>query len=445
MELDQEDIYTVSRLNNEVKSILEECFPYIWVEGEISNFAAPHSGHFYFSLKDATAQVRCAMFRSNQRKLNFTPKDGLHVMIKARVSLYENRGEYQLIAEAMEERGEGKLRREFELLKKKLEAAGLFAESHKKPLPPYPTKIGVITSATGAAIRDILTVLKRRYPCVPVIIYPTLVQGTTAAPTIVKAIATANQRQECDVLILSRGGGSLEDLWPFNEEIVAHAIYKSDIPIISGIGHEVDFTIADFVADVRAPTPSAAAEIATPDRMELLAILARQTHQLSRQMHNKISHSQQQIDWTSKHLLQLHPKRKLLEKTQQLDYFELHLVQLQHRFLNKLQLKWQENSAALLQQNPQNRIQACQYEAHGLLQQLSNLMRNQLDHKQNLLANAASTLDAISPLATLKRGFAIVTKGQKVLHSSHDVAVGDEVSVTLSQGKMQCTVDTVLE
>src|SRR3990167_11367189 len=259
----QTEVYTVSRLNNEVKFILEDRFPWVWVEGEISNFAAPHSGHWYFSLKDNTAQVRCAMFRGQQRKLIFTPKDGMHVLINARVSLYENRGEFQLIAESMEERGEGKLRRAFEMLKKKLETAGLFDPLHKKKLPSFPKQIGIITSETGAAIADILTILKRRFPSIPIIVYPTLVQGTLAAPSIVKALKTANRRNECDVIILARGGGSLEDLWAFNEEIVAYAIFESDIPIISGVGHEIDFTIADFVADVRAPTPSAAAEMIT--------------------------------------------------------------------------------------------------------------------------------------------------------------------------------------
>src|SRR3990167_2179819 len=215
-----ESIYSVSRLNSEVRTLLENTFPLVWIEGEISNFAAPNSGHWYFSLKDANAQIRCAMFRGNQRKLNFLPKDGLHVLLRARVSLYENRGEFQLIAEYIEDRGEGKLRRAFEALKKKLQLAGLFDPAHKKTLPAFPRHIGVITSPTGAAIRDILTVLKRRYPCASVIIYPTLVQGTAAAPHIVNAFQIATRRNECDVLILARGGGTLEDLWSFNEESV---------------------------------------------------------------------------------------------------------------------------------------------------------------------------------------------------------------------------------
>ena len=437
----REEVYTVSRLNNAVKTILEGSFPFVWVEGEISNFAAPHSGHFYFSLKDANAQVRCAMFRGNQRKLNFTPKDGLHVLIKARVSLYENRGEYQLIAEAMEERGEGKLRRAFEALKKKLEAAGLFADTHKKPIPLFPRQIGVITSATGAAIRDILTVLKRRYPCVPVVIYPTLVQGSTAAPTIVQALETANHRKECDVLIVSRGGGSLEDLWPFNEEIVAQAIYRSDIPVISGIGHEVDFTIADFVADIRAPTPSAAAEIATPDKIELLQKLQRYLHQLTRQMQNKLSTTKQHINWSHKHLLQQHPKRRLTEKMQMLDFYELTLVQLQHRRLNKLQSRTQDLESKLQRVTPLNQIRILQNQSSLLLQKVQNIMQSCIDKKKNQFVNAAAKLDALSPLATLQRGYAIATdKNQHVLRSANEVNIGDAINVRLLQGTVECEV-----
>ena len=335
------------------------------------------------------------MFRGNQRGLGFTPKDGMHVLIKARVSLYENRGEFQLIADLMEERGEGKLRRAYELLKKKLEAAGLFAEEHKKSLPAFPTQIGVITSATGAAIRDIITVLKRRAPSVPIVIYPTLVQGETAAPAIVRAIQTANARNECDVLILARGGGSLEDLWPFNEEIVAHAIYQSQLPIISGIGHEVDFTIADFVADQRAPTPSAAAEIISADNGELIQRLTRSQKQIIRLMQQKLVTTKQHLSWIQKHLAQQHPKRQLTEKMQRLDFCEM---------------------------------------------TLAHLIRAAIAKRQALLANAATKLEALSPLATLSRGFSITTKEQHVLHRASDVSVGDVINVRLEQGALECAV-----
>lgn len=440
-EQEQEKIYTVSRLNSEVRLTLENNFPFVWVEGEISNFAAPNSGHWYFSLKDAGAQVRSAMFRSNQRHLGFVPKDGLHVLVKARVSLYENRGEFQLIVEHMEERGEGKLRRAFELLKKKLEAAGLFDVAHKKPLPLIPKQIGVVTSPTGAAIRDILTVLKRRFPCVPVIIYPTLVQGSTAAPTIANAIQIANHRNECDVLILARGGGSLEDLWPFNEEIVANAIYKSHIPTISGVGHEVDFTIADFVADKRAATPSAAAEIATPDRAELLQVAARDHAHFMRNMRLKLIAAKQQLDWMQKHLAQQHPKRRLSERAQHLDFCELTLVQLQFRLIARLKTRTSEVDSKLQRLSPLHRIQHVQHKLNLSLQNLSNLATKQLHQKQSELNQVAGKLDALSPLATLSRGFAIVSdKHQHILRNADEVKAGDEITVRLEKGVLDCTV-----
>lgn len=394
-----EEIYTVSRLNQDARFLLEDSFPMIWVEGEVSNFIAHTSGHWYFSLKDSAAQVSCAMFKGSQRKLNFIPKNGSQILFKARVSLYENRGQFQLIGEDMEERGDGKLRRAFEELKKKLAAAGLFAEEHKKPLPTYPQYIGVITSPTGAAIRDILHVLKRRYTCVPVIIYPALVQGNTAAPTIVKAIEIANQRQECDVLILARGGGSLEDLWPFNEECVAHAIYQSKIPIISGVGHEIDFTIADFVADVRAPTPSAAAEIVTPSCVELKQTLHHREQSLTRALRQTFARIKERLNWMQKHLIMQHPKRRLQEQAQRLDFCEL---------------------------------------------KLQSFMKLALSTPQSMLANAAAKLDALSPLATLKRGYAIATdKQHHVLHSIQTVGINDDINVRLSDGELECVVKKI--
>lgn len=395
-----EEIYSVSQLTREVRFLLEGNFPLLWVEGEISNLSIPNSGHWYFSLKDAASQVRCAMFRGQNRKLATPPKEGAHVFLKARVSLYEGRGDFQLLVEHLEEAGEGKLRQEFEALKKRLAAAGLFDETHKKPLPVFPHCIGVITSPTGAAIRDILSVLKRRYPSVPVIIYPTLVQGDLAANNIVQMLETANQRKECDVLLLARGGGSLEDLWPFNEEKVAHAIFASDIPIISGVGHEVDFTIADFVADRRAPTPSVAAEMATPDHLELLQALKSHSLQLLRCMHNKLKNLTQQTSWTQKHLYQLHPKQKLREQWQRLDFYEATL----NTQINKI-----------------------------------------LQQKNFLLANAAAKLDALSPLATLQRGFSITTKqtDQTILQHASNVKTGDKIHVRLFDGALDCTVDDI--
>ncbi|MBA3660301.1 MAG: exodeoxyribonuclease VII large subunit [Gammaproteobacteria bacterium] len=433
-------IYTVSRLNNEVKSLLEGTFPFVWVEGEISNFAAPHSGHWYFGLKDAAAQVRCAMFRGSSRKLTFVPKDGMHVMIKARVSLYENRGEFQLIAEDMEERGEGALRRAFEVLKKKLLGLGLFDPAHKKPLPPFPKQIGIVTSATGAAIRDVLTVLARRNACIPIIIYPTLVQGALAAKSIAQAITTANERQECDVLIVTRGGGSLEDLWAFNEELVAHAMHQSQIPIISGVGHEVDFTIADFIADVRAATPSAAAELVARDAAELLQILHSQQQQIDRLSHQKLLTLQQHVTWLQKHLAQQHPKRRLQEKAQLLDFYELSLVQHQTRLLNKLQTLLKAHDHQLHRRIPTQRLHVLSHQLNLMREQINNEMQACLLRKKTRLANAAATLDALSPLATLQRGFSIVSKDHQVVKDSNQVALGDQLSVRLQRGRIECKV-----
>ncbi|OGT55270.1 MAG: hypothetical protein A3F43_03360 [Gammaproteobacteria bacterium RIFCSPHIGHO2_12_FULL_42_10] len=394
----QETIYTVSKLNQSVRSLLEDRFPWVWVEGEISNFSQPSSGHWYFSLKDPSAQVRCAMFRGNQRRLAFAPTNGLHVLVKAHVSLYENRGEFQLIIDEIEERGIGKLYQEFNLLKNKLEKEGLFNSEHKKSIPIFPKQIGIVTSSTGAAVRDILIVLRRRCPNTPVIIYPALVQGATASKTIVQAIQIANQRKECDVLILARGGGSLEDLWPFNEEIVARAIYTSQIPTISGIGHEVDFTIADFVADKRAPTPSAAAEMASTDKMELLNRLSKLNKQLSNFLKTQLLNKKQQLLWINKHLLQNHPKRRLSELVQKLDHYEKTFIHLMSQSINK---------------------------------------------KHSLLTEALAKLDALSPEATLKRGFSITTDANgRILSNTSQLEIGSKVNVRLALGSVGCLVES---
>lgn len=438
-----EEIYTVSQLNREVRLLLEDNIPLRWVEGEISNFAAPHSGHWYFSLKDSTAQVRCAMFRPQNRRLNFIPKDGAHVLLKARISLYEGRGDFQLLIEHMEEAGEGKLRQEFEVLKKRLADAGLFDAAHKKSFPVFPQSIGVITSPTGAAIRDILSVLKRRFSAVPVIIYPTLVQGDAAAANIVSAIQTANRRNECDILILARGGGSLEDLWPFNEERVAHAIFQSVLPIISGVGHEIDTSIADFVADLRAATPSAAAELVTPDSNDLLATLLDQKKQLTRLMKNKLHALQQHLTWSQKHLQQQHPKRRLREQAQQLDFYELTLTRLQHKILHDRQAKLRTLSAKLLGLTPLHRMSDLQHRLNLHKQNLQTAIYQSLQQKQQLLANLAAKLDALSPLATLKRGFSIVTRKEThtILSDAADINPGDKIIIQLMHGNLECTVD----
>jgi exodeoxyribonuclease VII large subunit len=438
-----EEVFTVSRLNREARFILEGSFPLLWVEGEISNFSVPGSGHWYFSLKDAASQVRCAMFKPNNRRLGFVPKDGMHVMMKARVSLYEGRGEFQLIGEHLEEVGEGQLRKAFEDLKKRLLAAGLFDSQHKKPLPDFPRCIGVITSPTGAAIRDILSVLQRRFAGVPVIIYPTLVQGDAAAGNIVSALQLANARRECDVLILARGGGSLEDLWPFNEEIVARAIFNCVIPIISGVGHEVDFTIADFVADVRAPTPSAAAELVTLDRAELLKLLSASRQRLLRLAQQQLLQLQQHLDWVNKHLQQQHPKRRLQEQSQAVKLALASLLRLQTQLILRQQNQLRTLAATLASLTPRHKVRELRHHTVLQQQQLTALMAGQLQFLRERLGNAAATLDALSPLATLQRGYAVATKGKHVLSSAAGVQPGDKVDVRLLEGLLNCVVQDV--
>jgi exodeoxyribonuclease VII large subunit len=352
---ERRNILTVTQLNRETSRLLGEHFLSIFVEGEVSNLSMPSSGHLYFSLKDANAQVRCAMFRTQQRRQAFKPENGKQVVVKAQVSLYEPRGDFQLIVEHIEEAGDGALRRAFEALVLKLSEEGLFDTSTKKSLPALPKTIGVITSPTGAAIRDILTVLRRRFSAVPVIIYPVAVQGDNAKYEIARAIALANEQKQCDVIILGRGGGSLEDLWAFNEEIVARAIYASTIPVISAVGHETDVTIADFVADLRAATPSAAAEHATPDQQEWLSRFIHLEVRLQQQLRRRLSQKQQTLDWLSKRLQQQHPGQKLARNAQRMDELESRLNQaMQTRLLHNKSLVetttaklWQHNPAAI--------------------------------------------------------------------------------------------------
>ncbi|EDM58331.1 exodeoxyribonuclease VII, large subunit, partial [Vibrio parahaemolyticus AQ3810] len=332
-----QNIFTVSRLNAEVRLLLENEMGIVWLVGEISNFSAPVSGHWYLTLKDSRAQVKCAMFRGNNRRVTFKPANGNQVLVKARLSLYEPRGDYQLIIESMQPEGDGRLQQEFEELKMKLAAEGLFAQTNKLPLPEHPKRVGIITSKTGAALYDILDVLKRRDPSLPVVIYPTMVQGDDAAIQIAQAIGRANSRNECDVLIVGRGGGSLEDLWCFNNEILARTIAASQIPIISAVGHEVDMTIADFVADVRAPTPSAAAELVSRDNSHKDQSLVAKQHKLASAMRYYLSQQKQQSAQLLHRLERQHPSYQLQRQSQQLDELDMRLRRAMQRFIDTRQ------------------------------------------------------------------------------------------------------------
>ncbi len=434
------DIYSISRLNREARALLEDSFPLLWVEGEISNFARPASGHWYFSLKDEVAQVRCAMFRNRNSVVAFVPKNGDQILIRARIGLYEARGEFQIIAEHMEASGDGVLRRAFDELKQRLQQQGLFAHEHKQPLPTAINSIGVITSPTGAAIRDILTTLKRRYPSARVIVYPVAVQGEQSAAQIAKMIQTADDRNETDVLILARGGGSLEDLWSFNEEVVAKAIYHCRQPIVCGVGHEIDITIADLVADFRAATPTAAAELVSPNQFELrtkLQLLRSRLIQSNRRHH---LHIQQHLNWTVKRLR--HPGRRLQEYAQRVDDLQSRTSKAitSRIYQNKLQQALLYEKLAAL--HPARQISAQRQHCQTLTIRLQQNIKQQLHNKQLHFIAQTKVLSTVSPLATLERGYAIVTRSdnEAVVRESSTLTVGDKVTARLHSGKIKCDV-----
>ena len=440
-----EDIYTITRLNREVGQLLKDSFPTIWVEGEISNLAKPASGHFYFTLKDDNTQVRCAFFKNKQANLSFDLDHGIKVLAKATVSLYEGRGDYQLIIEQIEPAGAGALQIAFDALKQKLATEGLFDEKYKKILPKYPKTIGIITSETGAAIRDILSILKRRYPFGDLIIYPIPVQGENAAMAIAKKIKIAEKRNECDVFILTRGGGSLEDLWAFNEEIIAQTIFKIKTPIISGIGHEIDFTIADFVVDLRAATPSAAAELVSPDMNEVMQKLKNREKQLVRFQKQIIKNFKNYVEILFRKLPQ--PNQKLFELIQQTDEYCMHLIHNIEKEIASKRIMITESKNNLEKLNPMQIIN----------QQIAYIRNIQLRFKGEIILflekikNKISRLDdilkSISPISTLDRGYAIVSdsKTNKIVKNANHLKVGKKIHVKLATSEIDSTVDKIYE
>jgi exodeoxyribonuclease VII large subunit len=436
------DIYSVSRLNREVRVLLERGFGSLWLEAEISNFARPSSGHWYFSLKDATAQVRCAMFRQRNILCAFTARDGQKVLVRARIGLYEPRGEYQLIVDHMEDAGLGALQRQFEELSAKLEREGLFAAERKRPLPSLPRRIGIITSPTGAAVRDILHVLARRFPAAAVLVYPVPVQGAQAAAEIVAALEAAGRRAECDVLILARGGGSLEDLWAFNDERLARAIVASPIPVITGIGHEIDFTIADFAADVRAPTPSAAAELVVPDAEEWLGAFVRLGARLQRGMRRRLEEHRERLRWLTGRAALVSPAARLGAQAQRLDELEQCLVRAMRRRLqeHRERLRWLTGRAALV--SPSTRLTQQRLRLEILDQQLRRAWRQVISSRREKLLPLMRTLNAVSPLATLERGYAIVSvEGGEILRNAADVKPGTIIEARLARGRVRAKVE----
>jgi exodeoxyribonuclease VII large subunit len=440
---------TVSQLNRQARTLLESHFDFIWVEGEVSNFAAPSSGHWYFTLKDGGAQVRCAMFRNRNQRVRFTPDNGDHIRLRCRVSLYEGRGEFQLIVEYLEHAGAGALQAAFEKLKARLLAEGLFNPERKRPLPvpESVSEIGVITSPTGAAIHDILTVFKRRFPAIAVSVFPVAVQGEGAAAEIAAAIEKANRWQRegrihLDALIVGRGGGSLEDLWPFNEEIVARAIDASELPVVSAVGHEVDFTIADMVADHRAPTPSAAAELLSPDQQELRQRLVSIEANLVRLIRRRLADAQTRLDHLRARLK--HPGAQLREQAQRLDDLEQRLIMAQRNLLQRRRSELALLESRLLARSPLPRIEQLQRDTEQLGRRMEAAMRQRLRDAGERLAHLAGLLDSLSPLATLARGYAIVTDAEgKVITEAEKVEVGDPVDARLARGRLGLRVTRV--
>jgi exodeoxyribonuclease VII large subunit len=436
------DVFTVTQLNQRAKQLLEITFSSIKVEGEISNLSRPSSGHWYFTLKDKGAQVRCAMFRSRTAQVKFQPKEGDQIVVRGKVSLYENRGDYQLIVDAMKPAGEGQLQQAFIQLKQKLGAEGLFATESKQALPSQIKRIAVITSPTGAAIHDILTVLKRRFPAIEVDIYPVQVQGKEAAQQIIWSINQANSDGRADVIVAGRGGGSIEDLWCFNDEDLARAIFHSRLPVVSAVGHEVDFTIADFVADVRAPTPSAAAEMLSPDQKDYWQRLVALTNQLEKSIKQQLQNKQWQLQSAQRGLQ--HPGDKLAQYAQTLDMLELRMQQSQKNRLHTLQKRLTNSQQKLQQQSPTNTLQKFETQLSYLQQRLTSGIKQTIINKKERLKQHALLLNAVSPLQTLGRGYAILqTESDAVIRDSHEVKKGDLVSARIGRGKLSLIVNTV--
>ncbi|HEY0923964.1 exodeoxyribonuclease VII large subunit [Rheinheimera pacifica] len=438
------DIYSVSRLNSEVRLTLELQFQTLWLQGEVSNFVAAASGHWYFSLKDSAAQVKCAMFKMANRNSSFRPQNGQQVLIRARISVYEPRGEYQLLAEFIETAGAGLLKQQFEQLKAQLQAEGLFDPARKKALPAQVQRVGVITSPTGAAVRDIVTVLNRRAPGIEVIVYPSQVQGETAAAQLRNMLSSAIRRNEVDVLIIGRGGGSLEDLWCFNDEQLCRAVAACPIPIVSAVGHEIDFALTDFVADMRAATPSAAAELVSPDQSHLLDRILQLNNRLLQAQRSRMQQVAPKLLNLSQRLLALHPKRRLQQQQQRLDELQLRLTASAKRAVQAAQQQQLYLDKSLRQLSPAKTLLAHTQHINQLERRLTNAQQLQLKQSKQQLAQLSSQLNTVSPLATLARGYSITFDDkQQVVTSSTQLKAGDKITARLAEGSISAIVDEV--
>ena len=435
-----QEIISVSEINKRAKSILEENFPFVWIQGEVSNFFSAASGHWYFSLKDESSEIRCAMFTNKNHHITFEPKDGDHLVLNGTLSIFEGRGQYQIIVEHIELAGEGALLKAFEELKKKLQLEGLFDDSIKRQLPTYPKNIAVITSPDGAVIQDIINVLARRSPFLDLTVVPTLVQGEKAAPLICDALNKVGKLKKVDVVILARGGGSIEDLWAFNHEEVARAIVNCPIPIISAVGHETDFTISDFVSDLRAPTPSVAAEIISQPYSELIETLEGYQNYISRSVISQIDLQRTQITNLIKRIR--HPGDKLREISQKIDYMETALIQNINQEIsfkkNGLNLK----DLSLQQNSPQNKVKEAKVYLQNASKDLLKALKLEIERKSTVLAEIVATLQAVSPLSVLSRGYSIISTEPdgKILSSSNQVEIGQTISAILSKGSIKAEI-----
>ena len=430
-------ILTPSSLNRLVRDLLEDALPLVWIEGELSNVARPASGHLYFTLKDANAQVRCAMFRPKTGWLRFRPADGMHVLVRARVGLYEPRGEFQLVAEHMEPAGEGALQREFEQLKARLDAEGLFDPARKRALPAFARRIGVITSATGAAVRDVLSVMSRRWPLAEVDVLPVPVQGREAPPAIVSMLRRASASGRYDVLLLTRGGGSLEDLWAFNDEQVARAVHASAVPVVSAVGHEVDFSIADFVADLRAPTPSAAAELLVPDAQAIARHLQQLRQRMATLQQRRLHALIQRTDHLLARLQAQRPQTRLMRDRERLAHLRHRLAAAMREALRERSRRVERIHARLLARHPRQRLPLHAQQLAQQERRLRQVIFQILERRRATLTQTARALHAISPLATLDRGYAILFDDQgHVIRSAGSVASGARVRAKVADGEL---------
>ena len=434
-------IYTVSELTASLKHLLEDKFPFVWISGEISNFRKPSSGHFYFTLKDPSAQISAVMFRNQNRKIGFKLEDGQHLIGLGRISVYEPRGSYQLILEYLEPKGVGALQMAFEQLKNKLSAEGLFDPAHKKPIPFLPGQLSVITSASGAVVHDILNVVNRRYPNMPVDIIPVRVQGDGAAAQIVAAIETFNRQPDCEVMIIARGGGSLEDLQAFNSEDVARAIFASHVPVISAIGHDTDFTISDFVADLRAPTPSAAAELAVPVKEELKSSVDYLYNRLCQNMKDRINRERHSLSQVVKYLP--HPRKKVQDLMFRIDDHAARIVQAIFRQLRYHRQDVTASLGRLIDHSPAFLAYKLNVKLDKLNYNISRYIDISLTRNKHKVRECATALAALNPRTILKRGYSITHSlpDYAVVKSPEDVTLSQSVEITVASGKLICRVE----